>query len=183
VIAPKPALVPLALAPELLEPLKPLAGSTLDATAKFDHAGFRENVLITHRGLSGPAILQISSYWQMQEYRSGKKQPVAIDLLPGMDAADFPPPGCRPRRPREDAARVAGTLARRIEAERVDAAGSRAAPDADGEEVRVSTPVITASAMSKPRICRPKAGSASRIAATAKSGRQSARSVGVTPGL
>jgi predicted Rossmann fold flavoprotein len=89
VIAPKPALVPLALAPELLEPLKPLAGATLDATAKFEHAGFRENVLITHRGLSGPAILQISSYWQMQEYRSGKKQPVAIDLLPGVDAADF----------------------------------------------------------------------------------------------
>ncbi len=87
VVPPKPALVPLALAPELLLPLKPLAGSTLDATANFEHAGFRENVLITHRGLSGPAILQISSYWQMQEYRNGKKQPVEIDLLPGLDAA------------------------------------------------------------------------------------------------
>ncbi|UCV21769.1 BaiN/RdsA family NAD(P)/FAD-dependent oxidoreductase [Ferribacterium limneticum] len=86
VVAPKPALVPLALAPEVLEPIKPLAGSTLDAVAQFEDAQFRENVLITHRGLSGPAILQISSYWQMQEYRSGKKQPVEIDLLPGLDA-------------------------------------------------------------------------------------------------
>lgn len=87
VVAPKPALVPLALAPELLEPIKPLAGATLDAVARFEQAQFRENVLITHRGLSGPAILQISSYWQMQEYRQGKKQPVEIDLLPGLDAA------------------------------------------------------------------------------------------------
>jgi len=86
VVPPKPALVPLALAPEVLEPIKPLAGATLDAVAQFEGVQFRENVLITHRGLSGPAILQISSYWQMQEYRSGKKQPVEIDLLPGLDA-------------------------------------------------------------------------------------------------
>ncbi|MBS1141823.1 MAG: hypothetical protein H6R13_3276 [Proteobacteria bacterium] len=89
VIAPKPALVPLALAPELLDPMKPLAGATLDAVAQFENAQFRENVLITHRGLSGPAILQISSYWQMQEYRQGKKQPVEIDLLPGLDAGTW----------------------------------------------------------------------------------------------
>lgn len=86
VVPPRPALVPLALTPELLEPLKPMAGATLDVCARFDPAAFRENVLITHRGLSGPAILQISSYWQMQEYGSGKKQPVEIDLLPGIDA-------------------------------------------------------------------------------------------------
>lgn len=86
VIAPKPALVPLALAPDVLEPIKPLAGATLDAVAQFGPADFRENVLITHRGLSGPAILQISSYWQMQEYQAGRKLPVEIDLLPGLDA-------------------------------------------------------------------------------------------------
>ncbi len=85
VIPPKPALVPLALPPELLTALKPLSGATLDAKAQVDAAQFRENVLITHRGLSGPAILQISSYWQMQDYHSGKKQPVDIDLLPGID--------------------------------------------------------------------------------------------------
>lgn len=87
VVPPRPALVPLALGPELLEPLKPMAGATLDAVAGFDEAQFRENVLITHRGLSGPAILQVSSYWQMQEYRSEKKRPVEIDLLPGIDAS------------------------------------------------------------------------------------------------
>jgi predicted Rossmann fold flavoprotein len=89
VVPPKPALVPLALAPELLETLKPLAGATLDAEAESAGARFRENVLLTHRGLSGPAILQVSSYWQMQDYAAGKKQPVAIDLLPGLDAADW----------------------------------------------------------------------------------------------
>jgi predicted flavoprotein YhiN len=50
---------------------------------------FREKVLVTHRGLSGPAILQISSYWQMQEYvrAAGVKRGVTIDLFPGDDAA------------------------------------------------------------------------------------------------
>ena len=87
VVPPKPALVPLALAPETLEPLRPLAGASLDAGTRCDGGSFRENVLITHRGLSGPAILQISSYWQMQEYGGRKKQPVEIDLLPDLDAA------------------------------------------------------------------------------------------------
>jgi predicted Rossmann fold flavoprotein len=87
VVPPKPALVPLALAPETLDPLKPLAGASLDAGTLCDGGSFRENVLITHRGLSGPAILQISSYWQMQEYGCGKKQSIEIDLLPDLDAA------------------------------------------------------------------------------------------------
>lgn len=90
VVPPKPALVPLALVPETLTPLKPLAGVALDAATRCDGVQFRENVLITHRGLSGPAILQISSYWQMQDYNeipNGKKRPVTIDLLPGTDAA------------------------------------------------------------------------------------------------
>ena len=89
VIPPKPALVPLALAPETLAALQPLSGNTLDAAvscAAFPKVRFRENVLLTHRGLSGPAILQISSYWQMQEYAGGKKLPISIDLLPDDDA-------------------------------------------------------------------------------------------------
>jgi len=91
VIAPKPALVPLALAPETLAPLEALAGASLDVAIHCDGqpAAFHEGMLITHRGLSGPAILQISSYWQMQEYGGGKKLPIAIDLLPGVDAADW----------------------------------------------------------------------------------------------
>lgn len=87
VIAPRPALVPLALDPDTLNPLRELAGSTLDAVTRCAgaRAEFRENVLITHRGLSGPAILQISSYWQMQDYESERKKPVQIDLLPDID--------------------------------------------------------------------------------------------------
>jgi predicted Rossmann fold flavoprotein len=90
VVPPKPALVPLALAPDSLLPLKPLAGSALDAVTRCTgdtRAVFRERVLITHRGLSGPAILQISSYWQMQTYHGGVIRPIEIDLLPGIDAA------------------------------------------------------------------------------------------------
>lgn len=92
VVPPKPALVPLALAPETLTPLKPLAGVALDTVTRCDGVQFHENMLITHRGLSGPAILQISSYWQMQDYNensNGNKQPIAIDLLPGADAATW----------------------------------------------------------------------------------------------
>ncbi|MDP1707546.1 MAG: NAD(P)/FAD-dependent oxidoreductase [Gammaproteobacteria bacterium] len=90
IVPPKPALVPLALAPEVLTPLQPLSGVAFEAVTRCDSVQFHENVLITHRGLSGPAILQISSYWQMQDYREMrdiKKQPITIDLLPGTDAA------------------------------------------------------------------------------------------------
>ena len=89
VIPPKPALVPLAWAPETFASLKPLAGIAFAASARCANDAarlFRENVLITHRGLSGPAILQVSSYWQMQEYRpQDTKRPIEIDLLPGLD--------------------------------------------------------------------------------------------------
>jgi predicted Rossmann fold flavoprotein len=72
----RPALVPLILK------VPDLAGVSLEVLARLGRAGFREAMLFTHRGLSGPAILQISSYW-----REG--QEVAIDLLPGADAAAF----------------------------------------------------------------------------------------------
>ncbi|MBI5938406.1 MAG: NAD(P)/FAD-dependent oxidoreductase [Betaproteobacteria bacterium] len=86
VIAPKPALVPLALAPETLERLQPLSGASFEAETRCGgKPRFRADLLLTHRGLSGPATLQVSSYWQMQEYGGDKKQPIAIDLLPGLD--------------------------------------------------------------------------------------------------
>ena len=72
----RPALVPLTLSvPEL-------SGVSLDVVASLGKARFREAMLFTHRGLSGPAILQISSYW-----RDG--QEIAIDLLPDLDADAF----------------------------------------------------------------------------------------------
>lgn len=78
----RPALVPLMFEPGALEKLKPLAGVSTNAVVSHGKASFEEALLFTHRGLSGPAILQISSYW-----REGS--PVAIDLLPNADAMDF----------------------------------------------------------------------------------------------
>ena len=59
-----------------------LAGVALEAVASFDKHSFRENILFTHRGLSGPAILQISSYWRPGEA-------FTLDLLPERDAMAF----------------------------------------------------------------------------------------------
>ncbi len=83
VVAPKPALVPLSLDPELLARYGDLAGVSIDALAWCDGGRFRENLLFTHRGLSGPAILQVSSYWQ----QAGAAEPIHIDVLPGVDVA------------------------------------------------------------------------------------------------
>ncbi len=71
-IAPRPSLVALVLAGQKYPEL---AGVATEAIVKTQKAVFRENILFTHRGLSGPAILQISNYW-------GKEVDVIIDLLP-----------------------------------------------------------------------------------------------------
>ena len=74
VVEPRPALVPLTLAgDELL--FRSLSGVAAEVTARCGKTAFREAALFTHRGLSGPAILQVSSYW-----RHG--QPVGINFLP-----------------------------------------------------------------------------------------------------
>ena len=78
----KPGLVPLSFAPEDWKPYADLTGVSLDVTVSCGKQSFRENLLVTHRGLSGPAILQISSYWQ-------HGQPLHIDLLPGQDMASL----------------------------------------------------------------------------------------------
>lgn len=74
----RPGLVPLTLAEQDLARTAPLAGVAVPARVRFGRQGFDEAVLFTHRGLSGPAILQISSYW-----REGES--ITIDLLPGTD--------------------------------------------------------------------------------------------------
>ena len=79
VVPPRPALVPLAFAPDALARYGDLAGVSVDAEIAFGEARFRENLLFTHRGLSGPAILQVSSYWD-------GRSPLSIDLLPDVDA-------------------------------------------------------------------------------------------------
>ena len=78
VVEPRPALVPLTLGgDEVL--FRELSGVSAPVVAKCGTAAFEEAALFTHRGLSGPAILQVSSYWRHGE-------PVAIDFLPGQDA-------------------------------------------------------------------------------------------------
>jgi len=74
----RPALVPLTFEPTLLQRVKPLAGVSADARVSCGGTSFDEALLFTHRGLSGPAILQVSSYW-----REGDA--VAVDLAPGAD--------------------------------------------------------------------------------------------------
>lgn len=74
----KPGLVPLSFHPEEWSSYSHLSGISVDALVSFGKQAFRENLLITHRGLSGPAILQISSYWE-----HGK--PLHINLLPDID--------------------------------------------------------------------------------------------------
>jgi predicted Rossmann fold flavoprotein len=77
-----PGLVPLTAPPETLGVGEVLSGISLDAVASCGSHSFREAILLTHRGLSGPAVLQISSYW-----RQGDS--IALDLLPEEDAEAF----------------------------------------------------------------------------------------------
>ena len=86
IVPPRPALVPLTLPPETLQQFASLAGSSLDIEAHCNGGSFREAALITHRGLSGPVVLQVSSYWQAQAYREDAWEAVSFDLLPGIDA-------------------------------------------------------------------------------------------------
>ena len=76
----RPALVPLTFDTSVLDHLRPLAGVAVDGRVRTGHTAFDEALLFTHRGLSGPAILQISSYW-----REGGA--ITIDLAPGRDTA------------------------------------------------------------------------------------------------
>jgi predicted Rossmann fold flavoprotein len=88
-IEPRPGLVPLTFDGPSWQPFVPLAGIALEVEvetgsrkgkgARYGH--FREDLLFTHRGLSGPAILQISSYWQ-------PGAPIVLNLLPELDVAE-----------------------------------------------------------------------------------------------
>lgn len=82
VITTKPALVPLTFQATLLERCKELSGLSVDAIVTYGKTQFREGLLFTHRGLSGPSILQISSYWKEGEE-------IEINLAPDHDAYAF----------------------------------------------------------------------------------------------
>lgn len=80
IVTPRPALVPLVLAKQDQRHFCDLAGVSAGVAVSTDHHTFREKMLFTHRGLSGPAILQISSYWK-------KSKPLCIDLAPDRDVS------------------------------------------------------------------------------------------------
>ena len=108
IVPPRPALVPLAFGPEWLALYGNLAGVAVDVEVSCNGGRFRENLLFTHRGLSGPAILQISSYWD-------GKAPLLIDLLPGAAAAAWL------KDQRSSGAQIDNVLAQRLPRRFVDA--------------------------------------------------------------
>ena len=85
VVEPRPALVPLTFDAEHWKPFSALSGVSLEVSVRCGQGRsktvFLEDLLFTHRGLSGPAILQISSYWHPGE-------PIELDLAPGQDLAE-----------------------------------------------------------------------------------------------
>jgi len=84
IVEPRPALVPFTIEGDAWKPFEALAGLALPVRIEAElgpRGGFREDLLFTHRGLSGPAALQISTFW-----RSG--QELAIDLTPDIALAD-----------------------------------------------------------------------------------------------
>jgi len=78
----RPALVGLTFAPETLVQFADLSGISMNVIVRCNGAQFREDLLVTHRGLSGPAILQMSSYW-----RPGLD--LSVNLLPDLDAREI----------------------------------------------------------------------------------------------
>ncbi len=88
VVEPFPALVPFVFSPEDKAKWSPLAGVSCPALVSCGKARFRENVLFTHRGLSGPAALQSSSYWS-------PGQPLVVDWLPDGGVLDLTPESAR----------------------------------------------------------------------------------------
>jgi predicted Rossmann fold flavoprotein len=80
IVKPKPGLVPLSFSPNDRKFFASLSGVSLDVIANLKGMDFHEQILFTHRGLSGPAILQISSYWE-------KGEPITLNLLPNQNAS------------------------------------------------------------------------------------------------
>jgi predicted Rossmann fold flavoprotein len=82
IIPPRPALVPFTLGDDVLKNLKELSGVSVDVIVTCNNQQFKEAMLFTHRGLSGPAILQISSYWKDGD-------PVYINMTPDIDVLSY----------------------------------------------------------------------------------------------
>jgi hypothetical protein len=114
----RPALVPLVLGGAEHAHFSGLAGVSTEAIVSIGKRGFREKLLYTHRGLSGPAVLQISSWWNGAE-------PVVVDWAPGQEIlAGMREPGARRDLPAAKAA-LRAALPARLAERLLDAAGPR----------------------------------------------------------
>ena len=102
VIPPRAGLVPLTFSDSNRELCKRLAGVSVDAIVSFGKTSFREGLLFTHRGLSGPSILQISSYWQ-------EGQPITVNLAPETDVFETLR-GLRSASPKQDLKTALGAV-------------------------------------------------------------------------
>ena len=113
VTAVRPALVPLTFQDQFLARCKALSGLSVDAEIRHGKTIFREGLLFTHRGLSGPSILQISSYWQ-------DGAAIHINLLPDADCSAFLTERKR-EKPRQDVlTALAECVPRRLAADILD---------------------------------------------------------------
>ena len=112
----RPGLVPLTFDADMLTRCKGLSGLSVEARVLCQRTGFAEGLLFTHRGLSGPSILQISSYWDAG-------LPITVDLVPGTDMAAFLKASKR-QTPKQDVRTCLGTyLPKRLAVDICEQAG------------------------------------------------------------
>lgn len=107
VLAPRAGLVPLTFTDQMRAECANLSGLSVEADVQYGKTGFAEGLLFTHRGLSGPSILQISSYWQENAY-------IAVNLAPEMDVAGYLLDQKKQNPRREAAAALAQLLPKRL---------------------------------------------------------------------
>jgi predicted Rossmann fold flavoprotein len=119
IVEPRAGLVGLKAAGEALAMCNALSGVSTDAIVACGRVSFRESLLFTHRGWSGPAILQASSYWK-------KGEALAVDLTPNVDTENF----LRERKRTRPRAELKTVLAEILPARLADAIASDAAGDA-----------------------------------------------------
>lgn len=128
VITPRPALVPLTFGPDLMRQIDGLAGVAVDATVACGKTRFAEALLFTHKGLSGPSILQISSYWK----EGGE---IAVNLAPGADVLSVLKDARKEQPKQEIATALARLLPKRL-ADRIVETGGGNARLADTPDAR-----------------------------------------------
>jgi predicted Rossmann fold flavoprotein len=116
IVAPRAALVPLTFDAALLAQFKDLAGVSVEAIVSCGRTGFDEALLFTHRGLSGPAILQISSYWHDGE-------DIVVDMAPGTNVLAALKALRRDHPRQEMATMLAGFVPKRLARSIADAVG------------------------------------------------------------